>query len=213
MCTRIRKKYDVLSEIVFIAIVEKRKYSDLCGAHNRARVRHSWWPVRYRSRWNSGTRSSLRDYRPVHRGVITAAVWRWEPLETRLLWTWDCWTEDCPCLFTVSPFVTSVHSLGPRARISFDRSWASSVWLTTSLAIFGGLNISARKFSLRILSYCYYISPYCRQPLSWNLRVWIKSSSRKLLLWRPLSCRQLLPQVVQRCYAMSHICTHLWRMP
>ena len=42
MRRRIRKKHDVGSIIDFIAIVEKRKYSDMCGVHDRARARHGW---------------------------------------------------------------------------------------------------------------------------------------------------------------------------
>ena len=42
MRTRIRKEHDLRSKIDFIAIVGKRKYSGLCGMHDRPRTRHGW---------------------------------------------------------------------------------------------------------------------------------------------------------------------------
>ena len=95
------------------------------------------------------------------------------PLGDGSLWSPNCGGQETaeqktpPCLFTVSPFVTDVPLLGPRAEISFShrrcehrrcdssryrRCWEIPI---ASLAIFGGLTISAWKLSLRRLSYCY----------------------------------------------------------
>ena len=163
------------SKIDVIAIVGRRKCSVLYA-------RHRWRPVWCKSRWNLIGRpvfvAGLPSCRPrcvrCHRSRMEACGHK-TAVDTRLL------NRRLPLPIHGVSFCNRCPFFGTKGRnylqpflsimcdsFRYRRYWKISNAL---LAIFGECNISARKFSLRRLSCCYYITPYCRQPLSLNLHV------------------------------------------
>ena len=145
----------------FIAFVGKKRFSDL------ARARHGWRPVWGRSRWNligppvfvAGLPSCRARRIRCHRSKMG-------PLEMRLLnWRLSLPVHGVPFCNRCPSFVTKGRKfflivLEHHRCDSFRcrRCWEIP---TASLAIFGGLNISARKFSLWRLLSCRQLSPEC----------------------------------------------------